>query len=381
MSAEHKKYRITVLPGDGIGPEVTDEALRVLRSASVCYGFDIEAPTYLIGGAALDAGKEVLPSETLEACRASEAVFLGAVGGPKWDTVSVDQRPERALLALRKALGVYANLRPIRVPKGLGSASPLKADLVDDVDLIVVRELTGGIYFGRDSTGDEVAAREGRAYSTMAYTRREVERVARSAFSLARRRRSHVTSVDKANVLAVSRLWREVVSELHKSEFSDIELDHMYVDNAAMQLVRRPRQFDVLLTGNLFGDILSDLAATLPGSLGMLPSASIGDGLGLFEPVHGSAPDIAGEGLANPSAAILSAAMLLEHVGETDAAAGIRAALNRVLESGLRTSDIHSPSTTLATTIEFGAAVAGEIAAVSGSRNGHSERTEHSIPS
>ncbi len=381
MSVEHKKYRVAVLPGDGIGPEVTDEALRVLRSAAVCYGFEVDAPTYWIGGAALDAGQDVLPRETLEACREAAAVFLGAVGGPKWDAVTVEQRPERALLALRKALGVFANVRPIRVPKGLGSASPLKKELVDDVDLVVVRELTGGIYFGPDSTGDESAAREGRAYSTMLYTRDEVERVARVAFGLARRRRSRVTSVDKANVLAVSRLWREVVTELRESEFGDVELEHMYVDNAAMQLVRSPRQFDVILTGNLFGDILSDLAATLPGSLGMLPSASIGEGRGLFEPVHGSAPDIAGEGLANPSAAILSTAMLLEHVGEPEAAEGVRTALHNVLASGLRTSDLHSQDTILATTVEFGAAVAGEIAAVSGSRNGHSEKTEHSIPS
>ena len=381
MSEQTRTYRIAVLPGDGIGPEVTDEALRVLRSAAVCYGFDLETEVHLIGGAALDRGLEVLPPATLEACLEADAVFLGAVGGPRWDEVAVDQRPERALLALRKALDVYANLRPVVVPEGLGSASPLKSDLVDGVDLVVVRELTGGIYFGPDYTKADGSGRAVESASAMLYRRGEIERVARKAFDLARRRRSRVTSVDKANVLAVSRLWREAVTEIQRDEFEEIELEHMYVDNAAMQLVRNPRRFDVILTGNLFGDILSDLAATLPGSLGMLPSASVGGLTGMFEPVHGSAPDIAGEGRANPVAAILSVAMMLEHLGDAPAADAIREAVRQVLASGLRTSDLATSDSRLVTTIEFGAAVAGEIAGSKGSRNGLGKRAQETLPS
>ncbi len=379
MTGDNRSYRIAVLPGDGIGPEVTDEALRVLKAAAVCFEFEFETTSYPVGGAALDAGEEVLPPVTLEACLAADAVLLGAVGGPKWDNVPPDKRPERALLALRKGLGVYANLRPVVVPPGMTSSSPLRAEFVDGTDLIVVRELTGGIYFGESFVERDDAGVVQRAGNTMLYSREEVERVARTAFEVAVRRSGKVTSVDKANVLDVSRLWRDAVQEVQENEYPDVQLEHLYIDNAAMQLVRRPAQFDVILTANLFGDILSDLSATLVGSLGMLPSASIGGRSGLFEPVHGSAPDIAGEAKANPVGAILSAAMMLDVLGEAEGASSIRRSVTAVLHKGIHTADMRGdegPSTT----VEFGAAVAGELAAAGGSRNGHSKAAAEASP-
>ncbi|NNE47541.1 MAG: 3-isopropylmalate dehydrogenase [Rhodothermales bacterium] len=356
-------YRLALLPGDGIGPEVTREAVRVLEAAANRFGFVVETHEHPVGGAALAAGLDVLPAATLEACRNSDAVLLGAVGGPTWDHVSPEQRPERALLGLRKELGVFVNLRPVVVSDSVESASPLRPELVTGVDLVVVRELTGGIYFGasfENPTCDD--GRVDQAGNVMEYTRAEVERVAREAFKLARRRRRKVTSVDKANVLGVSRLWRDVVSSVHAAEFADVELQHLYVDNAAMQLVRNPRQFDVILTGNMFGDILSDLAGTLPGSLGMLPSASLGGTTGLFEPVHGSAPDIVGTGKANPLAAILSVVMMLDSLHESDASAAVQIAVAASLAAGLRTADMAKPGAHLVTTRQMGAAVARQVA-------------------
>ncbi len=370
MSTASQTYRIAVLPGDGIGPEVVTEGLRVLSTAAERFGFRIETSEYAIGGAAIDRGLDVLPADTLEACLASDAVFLGAVGGPAWDHVRPEQRPERALLDLRKALGVYVNLRPVVVTGSLHNSSPLRSERVEGVDLVVVRELTGGIYFGSSYQKRESDGSVYEAGNTMCYTRTEVERVARKAFEIASRRRGRVTSVDKANVLAVSRLWRDVVTEVHSRDFPEIDLDHLYVDNAAMQLVRDPRQFDVLLTGNLFGDILSDISATLPGSLGLLPSASVGGRTGLFEPVHGSAPDIAGQGKANPIAAILSVAMMLDECEQNDAASAIRSAVAEALASGIRTPDLLVEGCSVVTTQEMGRAVAGLAAGEQSKGNG-----------
>jgi 3-isopropylmalate dehydrogenase len=345
-------YTIACLPGDGIGPEVTAEACRALAAAASAFGFEVSFSEHAVGGCAIDATGDPLPPETLVATREADAVFLGAVGGPAWDTVPSEVRPERGLLRLRAALGVFANLRPVSVPPSLAPHSPLRPERVVGTDLVIVRELTGGIYFGepRGRTQTE-------AFDTMRYSVAEIERLARVAFSLARRRRGRVTSVDKANVLASSGLWRETVSRVHAREFADVELDHLYVDNAAVQLVSDPRRFDVVATSNLFGDILSDLAATLPGTLGLLPSASIGGPVGLFEPVHGSAPDIAGRGRANPLAAILSAAMLLDEIGEPEAGEAIRRAVDRVVANGPLTPDLDGT----ATTAEVGRMVATSI--------------------
>jgi len=350
---EKNTYWIAVLPGDGIGPEVAREARRVLEAVSEAYGFCVEISEYAMGGAALDLYDDPLPPATLDACKAADAVFLGAVGGPKWDDRTGDQRPESGLLKLRKALGVYANLRPVSVPTGLADASPLRADVVAGVDLLVVRELTGGIYFGMPKGRTETEA-----FNTMRYTTEEIERVAHVAFQWAEQRQGRVTSVDKANVLVVSQLWRAVVTAVHEASYPHIALDHLYVDNAAMQLVRAPRQFDVILTANLFGDILSDLAATLPGSLGMLPSASVGGSVGLFEPVHGSAPDIAGQGKANPIAAILSVAMLLDTLGENAAAGAVRRGVQAVLAARYRTVDLWRDGDKQVLTAEMGALIA-----------------------
>jgi 3-isopropylmalate dehydrogenase len=358
MSPPH--YDIAWLPGDGIGPDVTREALRVLEAAGAAHGFSITAEEHLAGGAAIDATGTPLPDATRTACQDSDAVLLGAVGGPKWDDRTGDQRPESGLLALRKALGVYANLRPVTVPESLAPASPLRPARVADTDLLFVRELTGGIYFGEPEgrTGDGVV-------SSMVYSEDEVERIAHIAFQRAQRRDGHVTSVDKANVLEVSQLWRSVVTAVQENHYPDVELRHLYVDNAAMQVVKDPRQFDVVLTGNLFGDILSDLAAALPGSLGLLPSASVGGTVGLFEPVHGSAPDIAGQNVANPIAAILSGALLLDEVGEPAAATAVRQAVTATLADGLRPADLTGPDDTASSTTEFGRHVADHIAAPS----------------
>jgi len=345
---------VALLPGDGVGPEVTAEAARVLRAAAEAFGFELVTSEHPVGGAGLDAAGDPLPSDTLEACLAADAVFLGAVGGPQWDDVDASSRPERGLLRLRARLGAFANLRPVSVPSSMAGRSPLREEVVSGTDLLIVRELTGGIYFGtpREKTDTE-------AFDTMRYTDTEIERIARVAFEWARRRGGRVASVDKANVLASSRLWREVVTRLGASSYPDVELEHFYVDNAAMQIVRDPKHFDVVVTGNLFGDILSDLAATLPGSLGLLPSASVGGRVGMFEPVHGSAPDIAGRGLANPLAAIQSAAMLLDTVGHGDAATAIRGSVARVLADGPLTPDLGGT----ATTEDVGLAVASSMAA------------------
>ena len=362
MTQASNTYRIACLPGDGIGPEVTQAALRVMEAVAGAAGFALAVEEHLVGGAALDAAGAPLPRATRAACLQADAVLLGAVGGPAWNDRTGAERPESGLLALRKALGVYANLRPVAVPEALAGASPLRPERAGGTDVLIVRELTGGIYFGapRGNDGDE-------AFNTMRYTRAEVERVARVAFEQARQRTGRVTSVDKANVLEASQLWRAVVTELHRREYGDVALDHLYVDNAAMQLVRDPKQFDVLLTANLFGDILSDLAATLPGSLGLLPSASLGGGpggrksAGLFEPVHGSAPDLAGQDAANPLAALLSGALLLGHLGEAQAAEAIRQSVREALAAGCCTADLGGT----ASTTEVGRRVAdGAVAAL-----------------
>ncbi|MBQ4199236.1 MAG: 3-isopropylmalate dehydrogenase, partial [Kiritimatiellae bacterium] len=314
------KMKIAVLPGDGVGPEIVREALRVLDAVARKSGHVFEIAEHPVGGAAHDLCGDCLPAATLAAAKDADAVLLGAVGGPKWDSLPAAERPERrALLALRKELGLYGNLRPVKVWPALKGASPLKDEIVSGgIDILVVRELTGGAYFG-----EKARSADGRsAYDVTPYSVPEIERIALLAFEAARRRRGRVTSVDKANVLETSRLWRETVTRLHAAEYSDVELDHMYVDNAAMQLVRSPARFDVLLTENMFGDILSDEASQIAGSIGMLPSASLGNGgKGLYEPIHGSAPDIAGRGIANPIATILSAAMMLRYTFGLDAEA------------------------------------------------------------
>ena len=329
--------KIVLLPGDGIGPEIIEPAVRVLDA--VAPG-ELEYESHPFGGASIDAHGTALTDETLNACRGADAVLLAAVGGPKWDTTDPSKpRPEQGLLGLRKALGLFANLRPVRPVPALYDASPLRREIIERTDLLVVRELTGGIYFGEKTRSAESAS------DVCAYTRVEIERIARVAFGAAR---SRVTSVDKANVLETSRLWREVVHELHGSDFPNIELEHLLVDNAAMQLVAAPRHFDVILTENMFGDILSDEAAMLTGSIGMLPSASLGAGEpGLFEPVHGSAPDIAGTGAANPLAMFLSAALMLRHGLAMDGqAAAVESAVDRALAEGLRTPDLGGDATT-----------------------------------
>jgi len=347
------KARITVLAGDGIGPEVIAEALRVLAASARRHGHDFTLEQLPFGGAAIDLVGDPLPPATLKSCLAADAVLLGAIGGPKWSSPQAKVRPESGLLKLRQALGVYANLRPVSVHPALRHASSLKPDLLEGVDLIFVRELTGGIYFGpktRDAN---------RATDLCTYTAPEIERIVRVAARIARTRRKRLLSIDKANVLETSRLWREVCERVMKSEFPDIALEHMLVDSAAMHLIRRPRDFDVAVTENMFGDILTDEASMLSGSLGLLPSASLGDGTrGLYEPIHGSAPDIAGQGIANPYGAILSIALLLRHSFklETEAHA-IELAVHRAIGDGVRTADIVSHSHRGASTQEAGDAV------------------------
>jgi 3-isopropylmalate dehydrogenase len=328
-------HTIVTLPGDGIGPEILSAATRVLDEVG-----DFAYEEHAFGGASIDAHGVALTDDTTAACRAAGAVLLAAVGGPKWDSTDPSApRPEQGLLGIRKALGLYANLRPVRPLPALYDASPLKRELIEGTDLLVVRELTGGIYFG------EKVRRDGYASDLCEYTTEEIERIARTAFRAAR---SRVTSIDKMNVLETGRLWREVVSRVHAQEFPNVELEHQLVDSAAMKLIAAPRHFDVVLADNMFGDILSDEAAMLTGSLGMLPSASLGDGgPGLFEPVHGSAPDIAGRGVANPLAMILSAALLLRHGFSLDAeAAAVESAVDRALAGGLRTADLGGSATT-----------------------------------
>jgi 3-isopropylmalate dehydrogenase len=345
-----RKYHIAVLPGDGIGPEVTAEAEKVLGAVGERFGHQFITEGGLVGGAAIDRTGEPLPEATLALCQASDGVLFGAVGGPRYDDPQAGVRPEQGLMTLRKSLDLFANLRPVWVHPALADASPLQTERVRGVDLIVVRELTGGIYFGQPRV-------EGSAHAvdTMTYTRPEVERIAHVAFRIARGRRHKVTSVDKANVLACSRLWRQTVDAVAQ-DYPGVTVEHMLVDAATMHLLKRPRDFDVLLTGNMFGDILSDETSVLAGSMGMLPSASLGEGrLGLYEPIHGSAPDIAGQGIANPLAAVLSVAMLLRHSldMETEARA-VETAVSAVLDAGHRTPDIAAPGGPAVTTQQMG---------------------------
>jgi len=328
-------YKIGVIKGDGIGPEIVDEAIKVLDAVSVSQGFTLKYEEMLLGGAAVDETGVPLPEDTIQGVKKCDAVLFGAIGGPKWDNLERHLRPESGLLGLRKEMGTFANLRPAMVYDELVNASSLKPEIIKGVDIMVVRELTGGIYFGQPR---EYA--QDKAYNTMVYTREEIKRIAIVAFDIAMKRDKRVCSVDKANVLEVSQLWREVVEEIAK-DYPEVELSHMYVDNAAMQLIREPKQFDVILTGNIFGDILSDAASMLSGSIGLLPSASTGKGVGLFEPIHGSAPDIAGQGIANPLATISSASMMLRYaLDEQEAADKIDDAIKRALAEGYRTGDI-----------------------------------------
>ena len=330
-----RNYKIGVIKGDGIGPEIVDEAIKVLDALSANMGFNISYKDMLMGGIAIDETGVPLPEETIQGVKQCDAVLFGAIGGPEWDNLERHLRPESGLLALRKSMGTFANLRPAIVYDELVNASTLKPDVVRGVDIMVVRELTGGIYFGqpRELLDDK-------AYNTMVYTREEVERIAHIAFEIAMKRDKRICSVDKANVLEVSQFWRESVIEVSK-EYPEVELTHMYVDNAAMQLIRNPKQFDVILTGNIFGDILSDAASMLSGSIGLLPSASTGKGVGLYEPIHGSAPDIAGLGIANPLATISSVSMMLRYaLDEVESANKIDDAIKKALSLGYRTGDL-----------------------------------------
>ena len=340
------QHRVVLLPGDGIGPEITAVARQLLEAVSVRHGFKLEFSEAPIGGSAIDATGEPLPESTLEACKAADAVLLAAIGSPRFDALPREQRPESGLLALRSGMELFANLRPVKIVPALIGASSLRPEVVEGVDLMVVRELTGGIYFGKPK-GRVQADGEERAFNTMTYSDSEVDRIARVAFKLACERRGQLCSVDKANVLDVSQLWRDRVEGM-KGEYAAVDVSHLYVDNAAMQLVRDPRQFDVVLTGNLFGDILSDISAMLTGSIGMLPSASLGsEGPGLYEPVHGSAPDLAGQDKANPMAMVLSAAMMLRTGLKQNAAADdLEHAVDRVLAAGFRTGDLMSEGCT-----------------------------------
>ena len=350
-------YRVAVLPGDGIGAEVTAEAVKVLRAVGDRFGHHFSLEHGLIGGAAMDATGEPLPQATLDLCKASDAILLGAVGDPKYDDPHAALRPEQALLGLRKEMGLFVNLRPVWLHPALADASPLRPELVEGINLVVVRELTGGIYFGQP----RVEGKE-RAVDTMVYTRAEVERIAHVAFRSAR---TKVTSVDKANVLACSRLWRSAVEAVAK-EYPDVELEHLLIDAATMHLIKRPGDFDVILTGNMFGDILSDETSVLAGSMGMLPSASLADGpearVGLYEPIHGSAPDIAGRNIANPLAAILSIAMLLRYsFAMEQEAQAVEAAVAAVLDAGHRTADIAAPGQPAVSTDQMGDLVVAEL--------------------
>lgn len=353
-------FKIAVLPGDGIGVEIIPEAVKVLKAVGETYGHSFQFEEALVGGAAYDATGVPLPEETLKLCQNSHAVLLGAIGGPKYDNLPTHLRPELgALLPLRKELGLYANLRPAYLFEELKQASTLKPEVVEGINILVVRELTGGIYFG-EKRREKIPGGE-RAVDVCEYTTGEIERIGRWAFTAARRRRKHLVSVDKANVLETSRLWRAVMNELAK-DYPDVTLEHMLVDNCAMQLIRNPGQFDVIVTENMFGDILTDEASMLTGSIGMLPSASIGGQVGLYEPSHGSAPDIAGQKKANPLATILSAAMMLEYSFDlVREARAVEAAVREVLREGYRTPDIYEPGTKLVNTVEMGDLVAEKI--------------------
>lgn len=353
-----QSYKITLLPGDGIGPEIMAVTLAVLERVGQLQNLQFEFQEALIGGAAIDATGNPLPEDTLDVCRHSDAVLLAAIGGYKWDILPRAQRPETGLLGLRAGLGLFANLRPATILPQLVDASSLKRDVVEGVDIMVVRELTGGIYFGQPKGIFETETGEKRGVNTMAYTVAEIDRIARVAFETAQKRSGKLCSVDKANVLAVSQLWRDRITDI-ANDYPDVALSHLYVDNAAMQLVRWPKQFDTIVTGNLFGDILSDAAAMVTGSIGMLPSASLGaDGPGVFEPVHGSAPDIAGEDKANPLAQVLSAAMMLRYgLAQPKAAQQIEQSVQTVLDQGYRTGDIMASGMTPVGCKEMGQAL------------------------
>ncbi len=355
--------KIAVLPGDGIGPEVMAEAIKVLDAVKEKYSFEMDFEFADVGGAAIDNHGEALPQSTLDLCEKSDSILFGSVGGPKWETLPPAEQPERAsLLPLRKHFNLYCNLRPAKVFKTLVDACPLRTDIAGDgFDILCVRELTGGIYFG-EPKGREGSGPSEKAFDTMVYTRMEIDRIARIAFDAARKRKNKVTSVDKANVLTTMVLWREVVTEVHK-EYSDVELEHIYVDNATMQLVKDPHQFDVLLCGNMFGDIISDECAMLTGSMGLLSSASLNEKkFGLYEPAGGSAPDIAGQGIANPIAQILSAAMMLRHSFDmNEAAVAIEEAISTVLDKGIHTADIAKDKSRAVNTKEIGDAIVREL--------------------
>ena len=355
------KITLALLPGDGIGPEVVQEAVKVLRVLEKNLGIKLTLNEVPVGGAGYEAEGHPLPEASLKVAQEADAVLLGAVGGPRWEQLDFSLRPERALLGLRSSLKLYANLRPARVFPALVDASTLKREVVENLDILVVRELTGGIYFGEPRGIEIQADRTRRGINTLVYTEPEILRIARVAFDVARKRNRKVMSVDKANVLEATGLWREVVTELHK-EYSDIALDHMYVDNCAMQLVRAPKQFDVIVTTNMFGDILSDQASMLTGSIGMLPSASIGGETAMYEPIHGSAPDIAGKGLANPLATILSVGMMFKYSFDREVVnAKIESAVESVLDQGIRTRDIMSDGMTEVSTQEMGDQVVKEL--------------------
>ncbi|RUM69599.1 MAG: 3-isopropylmalate dehydrogenase, partial [Sulfurovum sp.] len=328
----NRSYKIGVIKGDGIGPEIVDEAIKVLDAVSVAQGFNLKYEELLLGGAAIDQTGVPLPEETIQGVKQCDAILFGAIGGPQWDNLERTLRPESGLLALRKEMGTFANLRPAMVYDELVNASSLKPSVIQGVDIMVVRELTGGLYFGQPR-----ALEDDKAFNTMIYTREEVKRIAIVAFDIAMKRNKRLCSVDKSNVLEVSQFWREIVEEI-AVDYPEVALSHMYVDNAAMQLIRDPKQFDVILTSNIFGDILSDAASMLSGSIGLLPSASTGKGVGLFEPIHGSAPDIAGQGIANPLATISSASMMLRYaLNENEAADKIDEAIKKTLAEGYRT--------------------------------------------
>ncbi|MEM7436155.1 MAG: 3-isopropylmalate dehydrogenase [Myxococcota bacterium] len=352
------KAKITLLPGDGIGPEIVDATRQVLEAVATKSGHTFTFSTHLIGGIAIDQTGVPLPDDTIVACRSADAVLLGAVGGPKWDDPTAKVRPEQGLLGMRKALKLFANVRPVKLFRGLEAASPLRPERLRGVDLVFIRELTGGIYFGQPK-GKETRDGARRGFDTMVYDEHEVRRIVELAFQVARKRGGHVTSIDKANVLSTMQIWREVATEVGKAN-PDVKLDHQLVDSAAMRLVTDPSSFDVIVAGNMFGDILSDEGAVLTGSLGLLPSASLGEGsLGVYEPIHGSAPDIAGQGIANPLGTILSAAMLLRHSLDLDAdAVLIEDAVQKVLDNGLRTADLNGGPHSLGTAEMTNAVVA-----------------------
>lgn len=354
-----KNYKIAIIKGDGIGPEIIDEAVKVLDAVSANEEFSLSYKEYLMGGIAYDVTGDPLPDETISGSKQSDAILFGAIGGEKWDSLEREKRPESGLLRFRKELGVFANLRPAKVYNELINASSLKPEIIKGVDIMVVRELIGGIYFGEPKGRDE-----NKGWNTMVYTVAEVERITRIACDIAMKRDRRVCSIDKANVLDVSQLWRETVTKIVEAEYPEIELSHMYVDNAAMQLILNPKQFDVMLTGNIFGDILSDEASMLSGSIGLLPSASTGAEHGLYEPIHGSAPDIAGQGIANPIATIASAAMMLRYeLGETKAADRIDSAIEKVLSEGYRTKDISAfDAKEICSTSEMGTIIANYAA-------------------